>query len=226
MLGLIGKKIGMTQVYDAEGQVIPVTVVEVKANTVVGLSNKDKHGYNAVHLGHGETKKGRVNKSEAGVAKKHNLPAVAHIKEFRTDRVGEIAVGAKISVGTLIIGEVVDIQGVSKGKGFQGVMKRHHFGGGHDSHGCSVSHRAPGSIGNRTWPGRVIPNKKMAGQMGNEVVTIQKVKVVGVEAEQGLVLIKGALPGGNGTRLYIYPRDNTFEDRVVKSLTGDQKAAG
>lgn len=218
MLGLIGKKVGMTQIYDAEGSMVPVTVVHIRANTVMALSTKDKHGYNSVHLGHEEVKKGRVNKVRAGVAKKNNLPVAGHIKEFRTERVGEIAVGSKISVAAFAVGDQVDVTGVSKGKGFQGVMKRHHFGGGHDSHGCSISHRSAGSIGNRTWPGRVIPGKKMAGQMGNQGTTIQNLTVVGVEPEQELVLIKGALPGGKGMRIYVYPQASDFEERVVKMV--------
>lgn len=225
MLGIIGKKVGMTQVYDKDGAVIPVTVVYVHPNLVVGLKTVESHGYNSVLLAQGEQKEQRMGKAELGVFKKLKAAPRSKIKEFRTDRSKDFAPGSELTVASLNVGDIVDVEGVSKGKGFQGVMKRHHFGGGHATHGCSVSHRNAGSVGNNTFPARVIPNKKMAGQMGNATATVKNLRIIGVEAEQGLILIKGALPGGKNTRVVIYPHAAEFETRALTAKSVGSNAA-
>jgi len=221
MLGLIGKKLGMTQVYGDDGVVVPVTIVEVLPNVVTALLTNDKNGYNAVQLGNQEQKESRMTKPLVGKFKKIKLPTFYNIKEFRTDRAQDYKVGQKITIEHLEIGEKINIQGQSKGKGFQGVMKRYHFSGGNDSHGNSVSHRVPGSIGQNTSPGRVIPGKRMPGHMGDETVTVKNLEIVGKEVEQNLVLIKGAVPGSRSSKVVLYPHSMEFENKI---LAGNDKS--
>ena len=214
MLGLMGRKLGMTQVFsEQDGALVAVTVLEVESNVVVGLSSDEKNGYSSLHLGLEEAKESRLTKAQSGKFKKAGVTAKQNVKEFRAAS-SNIAVGSELSCSLLQAGDVVNVQSVSKGKGFQGVMRRHHFAGGNDSHGNSVSHRVPGSIGNRAWPGRVFPNKRMAGHMGDETVTVKNLKVVVVEADKNLVLIKGAIPGGKGALVSIIPTSVALESRV------------
>jgi len=224
MMGLIGKKLGMTQIYREDGTVVPVTVVSVVPNTVVGLKTMDNAGYNAVQMAHEEQKESRINKPLMGQFKKAKVAPHKHVKEFRTDRANEYKVGMKVNVGSLNVGEKVNVQGVSKGKGFQGVMKKFHFSGGCDSHGNSVSHRAPGSIGQGTYPGRVIKGTKLPAHMGDETKTVKNLEVIGIESEQNIILIKGALPGAQNTTLYIYPHNKDFEGKFLTKDTDDKDA--
>lgn len=192
MIGVIGKKIGMTQVFDEAGKLVPVTVVQVVPNMVVGKKTAEKDGYNAVVVGVWEKKKSRITKPYAGQFPEGIAPTRI-LREFR-DFEKEVQVGEAIDASILEGVRFVDVIARSKGKGFQGVMKRWNFGGGRATHG-SKFHREPGSTGNSTYPHHSFKNVKMPGHMGNERVTVQNLKVVRVDAEKGVVLIRGALPG-------------------------------
>ncbi len=222
MLGLFAKKLGMTQVFsETDGTQVAVTVLALTENTVIEV-NASKNGYSTVVLGFDEVKETELPKAEVGKFKKAGTAPKRLTKEFQTD-ISKFALGQNLTCQLLQSGDVIDVQGTSKGKGFQGVMRRHHFGGGRDSHGASLSHRVPGSIGNRAWPGRVFPNKRMAGHMGDETVTVKNLKVVAVEAEKNLVLVKGSIPGGVGSVVVLTPRSARIEDRVTSGL--DQTAS-
>lgn len=216
MLGFVGNKLGMTHIFK-DGEQVAVTVVQVQPNHVLGVKEKAKHGYEAVLLGCGEKKESRYKKPVLGQLKKNQLPLVSLQKEFRTLRAGEFKVGMQIKCDHLSIGDMLDIQSVSKGRGFQGVMKRHNFKGGRDTHGCSLSHRVPGSIGQRTYPGRVIKGKKMPGHMGDVTVTNRNLEVMAVEPEQNIVLIRGSLPGGKNAQVILRPKAQEFETRVLSA---------
>ena len=218
MLGLIGKKLGTTQIYAESGAVIPVTVVRILSNVVSAVKTQERHGYNAVQLAYGVQKEGRLNKAELGQLKARKLKPYRGIKEFRTAQSAAFKTGAALDLSSVAVGDKVNIQGVSKGKGFQGVMKRYHFAGGCDSHGTSVAHRVPGSIGQGTYPGRVIKGKKMPGHMGDRTVTVKNLEIAGIEAEQQVLLFKGAVPGGKNATIYIYPQDKDFEGKVLASF--------
>ena len=192
--GILGTKLGMTQIFDDEGRVLPVTVLRAGPCPVTQVRTKERDGYNAVQLGFGEVKK--VNKPLAGHFAKAGVEPTRHLVEFELD--GEHNPGDMITVDVFTQGQLVDVTGTSKGKGFAGVMKRHGFRGLGSGHGVHKVHRAPGSIGGASTPGRVFPGMKMAGRMGNERVTIQSLELVGVDAERRLLLIKGAVPGPNG----------------------------
>jgi large subunit ribosomal protein L3 len=190
-IGLIGRKVGVTQVFQADGTMVAVSVVAVEPNTVTRLRTTERDGYTAVQLGAEPSK--RLSKPESGQL--NDLPKVAKIREFRVDGVDGYTVGQQIGLGDLFAeGDLVDITGVSKGKGFAGHIKRHHFHRGPKTHG-SDHHRAPGSIGPGTTPGRVYKGMKMAGHMGDERVTVKKVRVVRMDSERNLILVKGSVPG-------------------------------
>ncbi len=191
-IGLIGRKVGMTQIFQADGTMIPVSVVAVEPNTVTRLRTTERDGYAAVQLGVEES--GKLTKPEIGQLK--NLPKVAVIREFRLEGAGDPAytVGQKLDVTLFAPGDVVDVTGVSKGKGFSGHIKRHHFKRGPKTHG-SDHHRAPGSIGPGTTPGRVYKGMRMAGHMGDARATVKKLRVVRADAERNLLLVKGSVPG-------------------------------
>jgi large subunit ribosomal protein L3 len=190
-IGLIGRKVGVTQVFQADGTMVAVSVVAVEPNTVTRLRTTERDGYTAVQLGAEPSK--RLSKPESGQLK--DLPKVAKIREFRVDGLDGYTVGQQIGLGDLFAeGDFVDITGVSKGKGFAGHIKRHHFHRGPKTHG-SDHHRAPGSIGPGTTPGRVYKGMKMAGHMGDERVTVKKVRVVRMDSERNLILVKGSVPG-------------------------------
>jgi large subunit ribosomal protein L3 len=191
-IGLIGRKVGMTQVFQADGTMIPVSVVIVEPNTVTRLRTPERDGYAAVQLGVEES--GKLNKPEMGQLK--NLPKVSVIREFRLDKEGTEAytVGQKLDVTLFAAGDIVNVTGVSKGKGFSGHIKRHHFKRGPKTHG-SDHHRAPGSIGPGTTPGRVYKGMRMAGHMGDARATVKQLRVVRTDAERNLLLVKGAVPG-------------------------------
>jgi large subunit ribosomal protein L3 len=193
-IGLIGRKVGMTQVFQDDGTMVAVSVLAIEPNTVTKLRTPDRDGYTAVQIGTEVSK--RLNKPETGQLK--DLPKVATIREFRVDSVDDVTVGQVFSIGDLFeAGDLVDVTGVSKGKGFAGHIKRHNFHRGPQTHG-SDHHRAPGSIGPGTTPGRVYRGLKMAGHMGDERVTIKKVRVVRTDPDRNLLLVKGSLPGARG----------------------------
>jgi large subunit ribosomal protein L3 len=201
MTGIIGKKIGMTQVYLEDGRVIPVTVVEAGPCTVVQVKTSQKDGYEAVQVGFDEERKAnRVRKPLAGLFKKAGTSSFKHLKEFS---IAGLKVGDTIKVDSFEKGDVVNASGISKGKGFQGVMKRHNFKGGPGSHG-SMFNRAPGSIGASSYPSRVWRGMRMAGHMGSDRVTVQNLTVVDVMPEKNLLLIKGAVPGGANAIIEIW----------------------
>lgn len=210
-LGLVGRKSGMTRVFTEDGASVPVTVVEARPNRVTQVKTPETDGYSAVQVTMGSRKASRVNQCEAGIFRKAGTEAGEGLWEFRTEGVdlGEIAAGSEIRVDLFETGQKVDVTGISKGKGFQGTVKRHNFSMQDATHGNSVSHRAPGSIGQCQTPGKVFKGKKMAGQMGNVRKTVQSLEVVRVDAENDLLLIKGALPGATGSRVIIRPAVKT-----------------
>lgn len=224
MPGLLGEKIGMTQIFTPEGQRIPVTVLQVGPCQVILKRVPDKEGYGAVQLGYQEVDKKKKNKPYGGHFLKKKLKVFRFLKELRTEHPESYQTGDQLTVNLFQVGDVVHVSGVSKGKGFQGVMKRYHFRGGARSHGCSVSHRAGGSIGQNTYPGKVFKGKKMAGQMGNKQVTTKNLKVVGVEPEQNILLIRGAVPGGKHSIVVISPATEEFEKRKTEQTEKQPEA--
>ena len=198
-IGLIGRKVGMTQVFQPDGTMVGVSVVQATPNTVTRLRTPDRDGYTAVQLGAGERR--RLTKPVAGQLK--DLPRVANIREFRLDSADDYTVGQQIAVADVFAeGDLVDVKGVSKGKGFAGTVKRHHFSRGPKTHG-SDNYRKPGSIGPGTTPGRVYKGLKMGGHMGHERVTIKKLRVIRVDAERNLILVKGSVPGAPGALTFV-----------------------
>jgi len=206
-LGVIGKKIGMSRVFNADGAAVPVTVLEVTPNRVTQVKTDENDGYRAVQVTIGARRPSRVTKPMAGHYAKASVVAGRGLWEFRLDQGegAELAPGAEIKADIFAAGQMVDVQGTTIGKGFAGVIKRHHFSGGRASHGNSLSHRAPGSIGQRQTPGRVFPGKKMAGQLGNKTRTQQNLMVVRVDADKNLLLVRGAIPGPKGADVVIRP---------------------
>lgn len=204
MTGLIGKKIGMTQVFGADGSVLPVTVIQTGPCVVVQKRETGRDGYNALQLGFGSRKSQRVNKPEQGHMVKAGKGAFQLLREFRSEDVGQYEVGQEIKVADLFkVGDRVDVSGTSKGRGFTGVIKRWGFAGFPGSHGTHEYFRHGGSIGNRSYPGRVFKGKKMAGQWGNERISVQNLEVIGVRAEDNLLLVKGAVPGARRGFVFI-----------------------
>ena len=200
--GIIGRKVGMTQVYAEDGRAIPVTVIQAGPCVVVQLKSKEKDGYASVQLGLVEDRKvKRVSKAMKGHFDKAKLPPCRVLREFKADG-EELKVGDKVSVDLFAPGDVVDIVGVSKGKGFQGVVKRHHFRGGAATHG-SMFHRAPGSIGASAFPSRVVKGMRAGGHMGSERVTVRNLSVVRVDAEKNILVVRGSVPGSGGGYLVI-----------------------
>ena len=204
MSGILAKKIGMTQIFE-DGKFIPVTVVEAGPNFVLQKKTVENDGYTALQLGFDEKKEKNTTKPVMGIFKKAGVNPQRFVKELRVDSVEGYELGQEIKVDVLAGVEFVDITGTSKGKGTSGVMKRHGFGGNRASHGVSRNHRLGGSIGMSTWPGKVLKGKRMAGQYGNETVTVQNLKVVKVDAENNLLLIKGALPGSKNSYIVVKP---------------------
>jgi large subunit ribosomal protein L3 len=212
---LLGQKIGMTQIFDAQGQAIPVTVVQAGPCHITQVLTREKHGYTAVQIAFGDVREKSVNKPDAGHFKKANVPAARWLREFRLPATADLQVGQAINVEAFSVGDFVDVVGVSKGKGFAGTVKRHHFGGGPSTHGQSDRQRAPGSIGSNTYPGHVFKGMRMAGHMGNRRATVQHVEVVEVLPEKNLLLIKGALPGPNQSMLEIRQTVKRIKVKVV-----------
>lgn len=199
--GIIGKKLGMTQIFLEDGRAVPVTVIEAGPCRVVQKKSVGSDGYEAVQIGYHEMKESRVNKPVKGHFKKAGVAATRHLREFRCDT-SDVELGMDVTVDIFAKGEKVSIVGTSKGKGFQGVMKRHNFSGGGATHG-SMFHREPGGIGSSAWPSRVWKNKRLPGHMGDARVTTKGLEVVEVRSGDNLLLVKGAVPGGKGGVLII-----------------------
>ena len=201
MKGILGKKLGMTQIFTEEGIVVPVTVVEAGPNVITQVKTVEKDGYNAIQVGFEDAKEKSLNKPQKGHLAAANV-LKKHLKEFRVDAVEEFTVGQEIKADLFAAGEKIDVTGTSKGKGFQGPIKRHGQSRGPESHG-SRYHRRPGSMGACSFPGRVFKNKKLAGHMGSVKVTVQNLEVVRVDADKNLILVKGAIPGPKGSMVTI-----------------------
>lgn len=202
--GLLGTKLGMTQVWDENGKVVPVTVIEVAPNVVTQIRTAEVDGYSAVQIAAGAIDPRKVNQPSAGHFAKAGVTPRRHLTEVRTADAAEYALGQELTVdGVFEAGQKVDVVGTSKGKGFAGTMKRHNFKGVSASHGAHRNHRKPGSIGGAATPGRVFRGQKMAGRMGNDRVTVQNLIVQAVDAEKGLLLVKGAVPGGRGRLVFV-----------------------
>ena len=200
--GIIGKKIGMTQIFDEKGNVIPVTVIEATPNIVAQVKTVETDGYNSIQLGYGEVKDKHINKPEKGHFAKAGLTAKKHLREFRVEDVENYKVGDEVKADIFEAGEKIDVQGTTKGKGFQGVIKRHGQHRGPMGHG-SMYHRRPGSMGSTSTPGRVFKGKKLPGHMGRVTVTIQNLDVVRVDMDKNVILVKGSVPGAKGAILKI-----------------------
>ena len=206
MIGLLGRKVGMTRVFTPEGLAIPVSVVYVEPNRISQLKANDSDGYTAVQLTGGSKKSSRVNKAQAGHYAKANIVAGDMQCEFTVDSVEEYTLGQELTVSEIFSeGQFVDVSGTTKGKGFAGAVKRHNFSMQDATHGNSLSHRAPGSIGQNQTPGRVFKGKKMPGQMGNKRSTVQSLEIVQVDSARHLLMIKGAIPGAPGARITVKP---------------------
>ena len=197
MKGILGKKLGMTQIFTEEGIVVPVTVVEAGPNVVTQVKTVEKDGYNAIQVGFEDAKEKSLNKPQKGHLAAANV-LKKHLKEFRVEAVDAYTVGQEIKADVFAAGEMIDVTGISKGKGFQGPIKRHGQSRGPESHG-SRYHRRPGSMGACSYPGRVFKNKKLAGHMGSVKVTVQNLEVVRVDADKNFILVKGAIPGAKGS---------------------------
>ena len=200
--GLIGRKVGMTQIFDEKGNVIPVTVIEAGPCIVAQVKTVETDGYNAIQLGFGDVKEKHINNPEKGHFAKANLAYKKHLREFRIEDIQSVKVGDEIKADIFQEGEKIDVQGISKGKGFQGVIKRHGQHRGPMGHG-SMYHRRPGSMGSTSTPGRVFKGKKLPGHMGKVTVTVQNLDVVRVDMDKNVILVKGSVPGNKGAILKI-----------------------
>ena len=206
-LGLVGRKVGMTRVFTADGDSVPVTVLDVSNNRVTQIKTPEKDGYSAVQVTFGTRRASRVNKPAAGHLAKAGVEAGSVLREFTVPSgdVANIAVGGKIGVDLFKVGQLVDVSGTTQGKGYAGVIKRHHFRSNRASHGNSRSHNVPGSIGMAQDPGRVFPGKRMSGHLGAVKRTTQSLEIVRIDAERGLLLVKGAVPGSRGGNVIVRP---------------------
>ena len=203
-IGLLGNKIGMTQIFDESGNIIPVTILKVGPCIITQIKTEMKDGYNAIQVGYSNTSNKALTQPELGHLQKSNIQPLKYLKEFRVDSVDEFEVGQVLNVDLLSVDQLVNIKGKTIGKGFSGLQKRHNFTRGPMTHG-SKNHRAPGSIGMGTTPGRVLPGKKMAGQLGNKLTTIKKLKVIQLSSKENILIIKGSVPGKPGNLLSITP---------------------
>ena len=205
-VGLLGNKIGMTQIFDESGNIIPVTILKVGPCVVTQVKMKSKDGYDSIQIGYGNVSSKSLTQPELGHLQKSNIQPLKYLKEFRTTEEDEFSIGQVLNVDSFSPGELVNVRGKSIGKGFAGLQKRHNFTRGPMTHG-SKNHRAPGSIGMGTTPGRVLPGKKMAGQLGNKITTIKKLKVIQTNSEENILVIKGSVPGKPGNLLSIVSSD-------------------
>lgn len=206
-IGMIGRKCGMTRIFTEEGSSIPVSVIELTLNRVTQVKQLEKEGYTSIQVGWGTRRANLINKPLAGHFAKAAVEASKNLREFRVDaeKLTTFQVGNEIKVDIFQVGQKVDVIGITRGKGFAGVIKRHHFSSQDATHGNSLSHRAPGSIGQRQTPGRVFKGKRMAGHLGNAQRTVQNLEVVRVDSERNLLLIKGAVPGAPGGEVMVKP---------------------
>lgn len=204
MIGILGKKIGMTTIFESDGNAVPCTVIEAGPCYVTQIKNKDKDGYESVQLGFEEKKEKNTTKPLTGKFKKVKTPVLRFLREVKDFPAGDIKEGDQIKVDIFKEGDIVKVTGISKGKGFQGVVKRHGFGGGQRTHGQSDRQRAPGSIGGSSYPSRVFKGQRMAGRMGNDTVSVRNLKVVKIFSDSNLILIKGAVPGTKTGLVEIY----------------------
>jgi large subunit ribosomal protein L3 len=206
-IGLVGRKVGMTRIFTDEGDALPVTVLDVSDNRIAQIKTPEKDGYSAVQVAFGKRRASRVRKPLAGHLAKAAVEAGHTLKEFRAEAkdLANLKVGGKLGVELFQVGQKVDVQGTTVGKGFAGVIKRHHFGGNRATHGNSVTTRTPGSTGQRQSPGRVFPGKKMAGQLGNVKRSVQNLIVVRIDAERQLLLVRGSVPGHDGRDVVVRP---------------------
>jgi large subunit ribosomal protein L3 len=206
VVGLLGNKIGMTQIFDESGNIIPVTILKVGPCLVTQIKTKSKDGYDSIQIGYGSVSNKSLTQPELGHLQKSNIQPLKYLKEFRINEDCEFEIGQVLNVDSFSPGQLVNIRGKSIGKGFSGLQKRHNFTRGPMTHG-SKNHRAPGSIGMGTTPGRVLPGKKMSGQLGNKIRTIQKLKVIQINSEENILVIKGSVPGKPGNLLSIVPSE-------------------
>lgn len=214
--GILGKKLGMTQVFDAEGRALPVTVIEAGPCTVLQRKTKAVDGYDSIQIGFEQQKAQRVDKAQMGHFRKAGKGAFRNLKEIRIPSDASVEVGHEIKVDIFKEGDFVDVTGQTKGRGFTGVIKRWSFRGGRATHG-SMFHRAPGSIGASAWPSRVIPGMKMAGHYGNERVTVLNLKIVGVQLEKNIILVSGAVPGAKNCLVFIRPAVKKSQSATARS---------
>jgi large subunit ribosomal protein L3 len=206
-LGLLGNKIGMTQIFDESGNIVPVTILKVGPCLITQIKTVLKEGYNSIQIGYGPVATKLLTQSELGHLEKSNIPPLKYLKEFRVDNINnEFQVGQILKVDPFLAGQFVTIRGKSIGKGFTGLQKRHNFARGPMTHG-SKNHRSPGSIGMGTTPGRVLPGKKMSGQLGNKITTVKKLKVIQTNPEENILVVKGSVPGKPGNLLSIIPSE-------------------
>ena len=204
-IGLLGNKIGMTQIFDETGNIIPVTIIKVGPCIITQIKTISKDGYDAIQIGYGKTANTTLTQSELGHLRKSNIQPLKYLKEFRlNENIENFEVGQELNVESFSVGQLVNIQGKSIGKGFSGLQKRHNFTRGPMTHG-SKNHRSPGSIGMGTTPGRVLPGKKMAGQLGNKTITVRKLKVIQTNIDENILVLKGSVPGKPGNLLSILP---------------------
>ena len=217
--GLVGKKVGMTRIFLDDGRSVPVTVLDVSGNTVTQVKTKKTDGYNGIQIGFGNKKKSRTTKSLAGHFSKAGVEPFSLLKEFRildeSSNVDLPEVGSSILASVFKEGQLLDVTGVTQGKGFQGAIKRHGFSSQRTTHGNSISHRAPGSIGMCQDPGRVFKGKRMAGHMGNQKVTTQNLALVRVDKEKELLLVKGAVPGSKGREVIVRPAVRVIQNKSL-----------
>ena len=225
-LGLVGRKVGMTRVFTDDGDAIPVTVVDVSNNRVTQIKNAESDGYSAVQVAFGKRRPSRVNKAAAGHFAKAGVEAGHVLKEFRAkaEELANLKPGAKVGVEIFKVGQKVDVQGVTIGKGFAGVIKRHHFGGQNASHGNSISHRVPGSTGQNQSPAHVFKGKRMPGHLGDVKRTISGLEVVRIDAERQLLLVKGSVPGSNGGDIVVQPAAKFYKPVVKQAPKQAAKA--
>nr|YP_009495880.1 ribosomal protein L3 [Plagiogramma staurophorum]AWT38319.1 ribosomal protein L3 [Plagiogramma staurophorum] len=205
-VGLLGNKIGMTQIFDESGNIIPVTILKVGPCVITQIKTILKDGYDSVQVGYGSVSNKSLNQSELGHLQKSNIQSLKYLKEFRSTEIETFEVGQTLKVDLFSPGQLVNIRGKNIGKGFSGLQTRHNFTRGPMTHG-SKNHRAPGSIGMGTTPGRVLPGKKMAGQLGNKMTTIKKLKVIQINQKENILIIKGSVPGKPGNLLSIIPSE-------------------
>jgi large subunit ribosomal protein L3 len=205
-VGLLGNKVGMTQIFDESGNIIPVTILKVGPCVITQVKTQSKDGYDSIQIGYGNVSSKSLNQPKLGHLQKSNIQPLKYLKEFRIIEPDEFSIGQILNVDSFSPGQFVNIRGKSVGKGFSGLQKRYNFTRGPMTHG-SKNHRAPGSIGMGTTPGRVLPGKKMAGQLGNKITTVKKLKVIQINSEENLLVIKGSVPGKPGNLLSIVPSD-------------------